>query len=49
MTTIHVPPGEGRSYPMIDGEHVAKAAVHDTNEHLRGRRAVRPVRGHHLR
>lgn len=31
MTTIHVPPGEGRSYPMIDGEHVAKAAVHDTN------------------
>ena len=29
MTTIHVPPGEGRSYPMIDGEHVAKVAVHD--------------------
>ena len=29
MTTIHVPPGEGRSYPMIDGNHVAKAAVHD--------------------
>jgi quercetin dioxygenase-like cupin family protein len=29
MTTIHVPPGEGRCYPMIDGEHVAKVAVHD--------------------
>ena len=31
MTTIHIPPGEGQSYPMIDGDHVAKAAVHDTN------------------
>ena len=31
MTTTHIPPGEGQSYPMIDGEHVAKAAVHDTN------------------
>lgn len=31
MTTIHIPPGEGRHYPMIDGDHVAKAAVHDTN------------------
>lgn len=31
MTTIHIPPGEGLSYPMIDGDHVAKAAVHDTN------------------
>ncbi len=31
MTTIHVPPGAGQSYPMIDGDHVAKAAVHDTN------------------
>lgn len=29
MTTIHVPPGEGRHYPMIDGDHVAKAAVQD--------------------
>ena len=29
MTTIHVPPGEGRSYPMINGEHVLKVAVHD--------------------
>ena len=31
MTTVHIPPGEGQSYPMIDGDHVAKAAVHDTN------------------
>ena len=31
MTTIHIPPGEGRHYPMVDGDHVAKAAVHDTN------------------
>ena len=30
MTTIHIPPGGGQSYPMIDGDHVAKAAVHDT-------------------
>ncbi|HEY5877539.1 MAG TPA: cupin domain-containing protein [Nakamurella sp.] len=29
MTTIHVPAGEGRRYPMIDGDHVAKAAVQD--------------------
>ena len=31
MTTIHVPPGQGEHYPMIDGDHVAKAAVRDTN------------------
>jgi quercetin dioxygenase-like cupin family protein len=30
MKAIHVPPGEGRHYPMIDGEHVAKALVHDS-------------------
>ena len=29
MTTIHVRPGEGRHYPMIDGDHIAKAAVQD--------------------
>jgi quercetin dioxygenase-like cupin family protein len=29
MTTIHVPPGEGQSYPMIDGDHVVKVAVDD--------------------
>ncbi len=30
MTDIHVPPGEGRHYPMIDGDHVAKAVVQDS-------------------
>ena len=30
MTTIHVPPGAGHHYPMVDGDHVAKAAVRDT-------------------
>ena len=29
MSTIHVPPGAGRSYQMIDGDHVMKVAVHD--------------------
>ncbi len=30
MTTIHVPSGKGQSYPMIDGDHVAKVTVQDT-------------------
>ena len=25
MTTVHIPPGAGQSYPMIDGDHVANA------------------------
>ena len=29
MATMHVRPGEGRHYPMIDGDHVAKATVRD--------------------
>ncbi|WP_262847500.1 cupin domain-containing protein [Mumia quercus] len=29
MSTVHIPPGEGRHYPMIDGDHVAKVAVRD--------------------
>lgn len=29
MSTIHVRPGEGRHHQMIDGDHIAKAAVHD--------------------
>ncbi len=28
-TTTHVRPGEGTHYPMTDGDHVAKASVHD--------------------
>ncbi|PFG43695.1 Cupin domain-containing protein [Isoptericola jiangsuensis] len=27
MGPVHVPPGEGRTYRMIDGDHVAKAVV----------------------
>lgn len=30
MSAIHVRPGEGQHYPMIDGDHIAKAAVKDT-------------------
>jgi quercetin dioxygenase-like cupin family protein len=30
MATVHVRPGEGRHYPMIDGDHIAKAAIQDT-------------------
>ena len=30
MSSIHVRAGEGRHFPMIDGDHVAKAAVRDT-------------------
>ena len=29
MTTIHVPPGEGQTHHMIDGDHVMKVAVDD--------------------
>jgi quercetin dioxygenase-like cupin family protein len=31
MTAIFVPPGEGQHYRMIDGDHVAKAAVRDSS------------------
>jgi hypothetical protein len=27
MSTIHIPPREGRHYPVIDGDHIAKAAI----------------------
>ena len=29
MGASHVPPGDGQHYPMIDGDHIAKAAVRD--------------------
>lgn len=29
MTATHVQPGDGHHYPMIDGDHVAKATVRD--------------------
>ena len=31
MNTIHVRTGEGRHSPMIDGDHIAKAAVQDAD------------------
>lgn len=31
MNGSYVPPGEGTRYPMIDGDHVAKAAIQDGN------------------
>ena len=31
MSTVYVRPGEGRHNPMIDGDHIAKAAVQDAN------------------
>jgi quercetin dioxygenase-like cupin family protein len=30
MTTIHIPPGGGQNYRMIDGDHVVKAVVQDS-------------------
>ena len=30
MTTIHLPAGQGQHYRMIDGDHIAKAAIRDT-------------------
>jgi hypothetical protein len=38
MRTIHVRPGEGQHYGMIDGEHIAKVAVQDPPEPLRSSR-----------
>jgi quercetin dioxygenase-like cupin family protein len=29
MSTIHIQPGEGLHYPMIDGDHIVKATVQD--------------------
>jgi len=29
VSTTYVRPGEGRHYPMIDGDHIAKAAIQD--------------------
>jgi len=31
MTAIHVPPGDGQRYRMIDGDHIAKTTVRDGN------------------
>lgn len=29
MSTVYIPPGEGRHFPMIDGDHVAKVGIQD--------------------
>ncbi|HVN13542.1 MAG TPA: cupin domain-containing protein [Kineosporiaceae bacterium] len=29
MSAIHIRPGEGRHYPMIDGDHIAKTVADD--------------------
>lgn len=44
MSTTYVRPGEGRRYPMIDGDHVAKAAVRDTEGAFEVFEVVAPAR-----
>nr|WP_300044929.1 cupin domain-containing protein [uncultured Nocardioides sp.] len=44
MTTIHIPPGEGRINPMPDGDHVAKAAVHDAEGSFEVFEVIAPAR-----
>ena len=44
MTTIHIPPGEGRNNPMPDGDHVAKAAVHDAEGSFEVFEVIAPAR-----
>ena len=43
MSSIHIPPGEGQTYPMIDVDHVAKVAVHDTNGALEVFEVISPA------
>ncbi len=44
MSTTHVRPGEGRHYPMIDGDHIAKAAVRDNEGAFEVFEVVAPAR-----
>ena len=44
MTTIHIPPGEGRNNPMLDGDHIAKAAVHDAEGSFEVFEVIAPAR-----
>ena len=44
MSTTYVPHGEGRHYPMIDGDHIAKAAVRDTEGAFEVFEVVAPAR-----
>ena len=43
-TTVHVPAGQGRSLPMIDGDHVVKAAVRDSQGSFEVFEVVAPAR-----
>ena len=44
MSTTYVRPGEGRHYPMIDGDHIAKAAVRDTEGAFEVFEVIAPAR-----
>lgn len=44
MSSIHVRPGEGRHSLMIDGDHVAKAAVRDTEGAFEVFEVIAPAR-----
>ena len=44
MSRIHVPPGDGRHSPMIDGDHVAKVAVRDTEGAFEVFEVIAPAR-----
>ena len=44
MSSIHVPPGGGRHSPMIDGDHVAKTAVRDTEGAFEVFEVIAPAR-----
>lgn len=44
MNPTVVPPGEGRHYPMVDGDHVAKATVKDASGAFEVFEVVAPAR-----
>ena len=44
MSTTHLPAGVGEHYPMIDGDHVGKAAVHDTEGAFEVFEVIAPAR-----
>lgn len=44
MSTTYVRPGEGRRYPMIDGDHIAKTAVRDAEGAFEVFEVIAPAR-----
>ena len=44
MSTIHVRPGDGRHYPMIDEDHIAKATVQDAGGAFEVFEVIAPAR-----